>query len=285
MAYVDMKTPKEHLLRSLPITACLLMPLACGAEMPVMKNAIGMDFVRIPPGSFVMGASDDDRDAKFDEKPAHRVDISRPFYLAKTEVTQAQWLAVMGTSAFSMPRSNPFFTLPGMADRLQKPNNPATVSWNDAQDFIARLNQLEGGLHYRLPTEAEWEYAARAGSTSVYFFGNNAKELARYAWFGEDFDTGATHAVGQKEPNAWGIFDMYGNVWEWAQDWYSERYYAKSPSKDSGGPATQINGAGHVVRGGSWHASGNGWRSAARRQYPADYRGISVGFRLVRVAD
>ncbi|WP_211364168.1 formylglycine-generating enzyme family protein [Propionivibrio limicola] len=270
----------------LPIMGlALLHPLAGHAAERPLKNSVGMEFVLIPAGSFLMGSPDDDKDANRDEKPQHRVTISRPFHLGRYEVTQAQWEAVMSSNPFTLPRSNSFYHLPGMAERLRKPDNPATVSWNDAQEFITRLNQKEGHARYRLPTEAEWEYAARAGTTTPYSFGPDARNLSRYAWFDEDFETGSTHAVGQKEPNAWGLYDMHGNVWEWTQDGYGERYYAESPAADPTGPTTRSGNWGCVVRGGSWHVSGNGWRSASRRHYAPDYRGISVGFRLARTSE
>lgn len=272
---------RHHIRRclDLPIICfALLPPLAGHAAEQSLTNTIGMEFLLIPAGSFPMGSSDDDREANRDEKPQHRVTISKPFHIGRYEVTQAQWEAVMGANPFTQPRSNGFYHLPGMAERLRKPNNPATVSWNDAQAFIRLLNEKEGHARYRLPTEAEWEYAARADTITPYSFGTDARELSGYAWFGEDFASGSTHAVGQKKPNRWGLYDMHGNVWEWTQDWYGADYYATSPATDPTGPTT---GSGHVVRGGSWHATGNGWRSASRRQYPPDYRGISVGFRLV----
>jgi formylglycine-generating enzyme required for sulfatase activity len=165
-----------------------------------------------------------------------------------------------------------------MADRLRKPDHPATVSWNDAQAFIRRLNELEGHGRYRLPTEAEWEYAARAGTTTAYSFGDDVDQLGRHAWYGEDFATGSTHPVGQKLPNAWGLYDVHGNVWEWVQDWFDAGYYARSPAVDPTGPAS---GTDRTVRGGSWHVTSGSWRSAVRKPYDADYRGISIGLRLV----
>jgi formylglycine-generating enzyme required for sulfatase activity len=194
-----------------------------------------MEFVPIPAGAFMMGADESDREASASEKPQHRVTISKPFLIGKYEVTQAQWQAVMGTSPYADPRSNPYYRLPGMAERITKPDHPATVSWNDVQEFIRRLNAREGHSRYRLPTEAEWEYAARAGTTTAYSFGDDVRELGRYAWFGEDFASGGTHPVGQKEPNAWGLHDVHGNVWEWVQDRFGERYYAESPSVDRKG--------------------------------------------------
>jgi len=264
----------------LALSMVALQPqLGCAAGN-AYKNGVGMDFVRIPGGTFLMGSADGA--APDNEKPQHWVTIGKPFYLGKYEVTQAQWQAVMGSSPYVETRNNDFYQLPGMAKRLTGPNNPATVSWNDAQEFIKRLNATEGHKRYRLPTEAEWEYAARAGTTTAYSFGDDAADLGRFAWYGEDFASGSTHPVGQKEANGWGLHDMHGNVWEWVQDWYGERYYADSPARDPQGPPT---GAKRVVRGGSWHQSATSWRSAFRRRYDPDYRGISIGFRLALTVD
>ncbi|MFL9826246.1 formylglycine-generating enzyme family protein [Rhodoplanes sp. SY1] len=251
-----------------------------GAE--TRRNSIGMEFVAIPAGTFLMGASPNDREASEGERPRHSVTITKPFFLGRHEVTLAQWEAVMGSSPYTQSRSNPFYDLPGMAQRLRHPDNPATVSWNDAQEFIRRLNAAEGRDRYRLPTEAEWEYAARAGTTTIYSFGDDARDLGRHAWFGESFASGSTHAVGRKDPNPWGLYDIHGNVWEWVQDWYDERYYVVSPEVDPPGPPT---GTRKVVRGGSWHETGTGWRSSARRPYEPVYRGISIGFRVVMRVD
>jgi len=245
-------------------------------------NSIGMEFRLIPAGSFLMGSPDGDREARDFEKPQHPVTISRPFHLSRHEVTQAQWEAVMGSNPYTLDRSNPFYGLPGMAERITRPDHPATVSWIDAQRFIARLNEREGGSRYRLPTEAEWEYAARAGTNTVYSFGNDAADLGRHAWYGEDFATGGTHPVGGKAPNPWGLFDIHGNAWEWVQDWYDPAYYAHSPATDPQGPR---QGTERVVRGGSWHTTATSWRTAFRRSYAPDYRGISIGFRLLRTAE
>jgi len=238
------------------------LALAQGTESAgeAFTNSVGMEFVAIPAGSFLMGSSDSDTEADSDEKPAHRVTISKPFLLGKFEVTQAQWEAVMESNPYGGARSNPYFDLPGMAERVRRPDNPVTVSWNEAQQFLQRLNEKEGHRRYRLPTEAEWEYAARAGTSTAYSFGNDRGQLDRYAWHGEDFATGAPHPVGQKLPNPWGLYDVHGNVWEWVQDNYG-RYDAASAT-DPKGPA---RGTGKVVRGGSWHITAGGWRSAHRR--------------------
>ena len=146
--------------------------------------------------------------------------------------------------------------------------------WNDAQEFIAALNAREGHKRYRLPTEAEWEYAARAGTTA-YSFGDDEADLA-IRLVRRGFHHGGSHPVGTKEPT-WGLHDVHGNVWEWVQDWYGADYYASSPCD----PAGPDGGSERVVRGGSWHVTGDGWRSAFRRDYDPDYRGISIGFRVV----
>jgi formylglycine-generating enzyme required for sulfatase activity len=256
-------------------------PVKMNAETKVDTNSIGMEFINIPAGNFMMGAGDTDRDAYGSEKPQHKVTISKPFHIGKYEVTQAQWEAVMGSNPYTLDRSNPYYNLPGMKERITRPTHPATVSWNDAQEFIKRLNSKEGHNRYRLPMEAEWEYAARAGTTTAYSFGDNIRDLGRYAWYGEDFATGGTHPVGQKLPNPWGLYDVHGNAWEWVQDWYSETYYAQSPSTDPTGPTS---GSQHPVRGGSWHVTSDSWRSSFRKPYEPNYRGISIGFRIVRTA-
>jgi formylglycine-generating enzyme required for sulfatase activity len=189
------------------------------------------------------------------------VTISKPFYLGKYEVTQEQWEAVMGNNPSEFEgRSNPV----------------EQVSWNGAQVFIRRLNQREGHNRYRLPTEAEWEYAARAGTTSIYAFGDDTDILGQYAWF-DDNSGGKTHPVGQKRSNGWGLYDMHGNVWEWVHDWYSDEYSSGRPSSDPRGPTS---GTRRVVRGGSWNSWARSCRSAGRASGTPGYCGVSVGFRL-----
>jgi formylglycine-generating enzyme required for sulfatase activity len=213
-------------------------------------------FVLIPAGEFLMGSENGDSN----ERPIHRVWISRDFEMGKYPVTQAQWEAVMG--------SNPSHF--NGADRpVEK------VSWNDVQRFIDKLNQWDSKYQYRLPTEAEWEYACRAGSTGDY-----AGDLEAMAWYFDKSGDG-THPVGQKQPNAWGLYDMHGNVWEWVQDWYDSGYYAQSPAADPQGPTS---GSHQVLRGGGWDGYAQNCRSAARDSgSPADRYG-SLGLRLVRTA-
>ena len=224
-------------------------------------NGIGMEFLRIPAGSFLMGCDPGFEECNDDEAPRCQVTISKPFYLGKTEVTQEQWTAVM--------ENNPI--------RFKGRTHPVeNVSWNDAQEFIRRLNRKEGTDKYRLPTEAEWEYAARAGTTSAYSFGNDASSLGQYAWY-EDNSDKQTHPVGQKQPNAWGLYDMHGNLREWVEDWYDEDYYARSPGTDPKGPST---GSYRVLRGGSWRSLASFLRSASRNYFTPDFRYVSNGFRL-----
>ena len=169
-----------------------------------------------------------------------------------------------------------------MAERLRRPEHPVTLTWSDAQAFIARLNERESHRRCRLPTEAEWEYAARAGTRTRSSFGNDVSQLGRCAWYGEVFATGWTHPVGRKLPKPWGLHDMHGNVWERVQDGYAEGCFASSPPIDPTGPAAA---SAHTGRGGSWHVTSGSWRSAVRKPYDADHLGISIGFRLAMTAE
>jgi len=176
------------------ITRLFLIPvvmLCSRAQSPVSTKNIGMEFVKIVPGEFLMGCSESDTDCDADEKPPHRVQITKGFEIGKYEVTQAQWQAVMG--------SNP--------STIKGDDHPVeTVSKNEVHDFLARLNAVNDGYRYRLPTEAEWEYAARAGNSTA-----QPASLDEVAWYAANSDD-ETHPVGQKKPNAWGLYDMLGSV-------------------------------------------------------------------------
>ena len=272
----------RHIFSAVAVSLSLASVQGVSAQPTEFSNSIGMAFIPVPAGAFLMGSPDRDPVAQRTEQPQHQVSISKGFLIGRFEVTQAQWEAVIGSNPYTRDRSNPFYNRPGMAERITRPDHPATVSWNDAQEFIAALNAKEGHNRYRLPSEAEWEYVARAGTTTVYSFGDDVRELGVYAWFNGDFSTGGSHPVGQKKPNQWGLYDVHGNAWEWVRDWYDPAYYRTSTTVDPNGPAS---GSERVVRGGSWHATGNGWRSASRRDYAPDYRGISIGFRLVMEAE
>ena len=215
--------------------------------------------VLIPSGSFVMGA-----DKNSDEKPPHTVAV-RSFLMGKTEVTQGQWKTVMG--------SNPSrFSQCGDDCPVEQ------VSWNDAQDFIRKLNQ-KTGLVFRLPSEAEWEYAARAGSTSEWTHGNDESRLADFAWFSVN-SRAKSQPVAQKRPNAFGLYDMHGNVWEWVQDCWHDNY-AGAPL-DGSAWTTGCSDSKRVLRGGSWNFDPSILRSAIRDRYSPDNRFIIIGLRLAR---
>jgi formylglycine-generating enzyme required for sulfatase activity len=213
------------------------------------------DLVLIPAGSFVMGSEKDSN-----EQPTRLVRI-QSFFMGKTEVTQKQWLDVMGINQSGISNC-------GNDCPVDK------VSWNDVQQFIGKLNQ-KSGQKYRLPSEAEWEYAARAGTTTDWSFGNDESKLGNYAWL-----VGKKAVVGQKLPNAFGLFDMHGNVWEWTQDcWH--RDYAGAPT-DGSAWTTGCTGNYRVLRGGSWSYNPAFMRSAYRNWFVPDIRSNSYGLRLAR---
>jgi formylglycine-generating enzyme required for sulfatase activity len=213
-----------------------------------------VEFVRIPAGEFMMGSSE----GEDNEKPVHRVVLSRSFEMGKYEVTQAQWEAVMG--------NNPSY-FKGADLPVEQ------VSWEDIQYFLQAMNAKNDGYVYRLPTEAEWEYACRAGTTTPH-----AGYLDGMGWY--EVNSGKqTHPVGTKQPNAWGLYDMHGNVWEWCLDWYGD--YPSNTVTDPRGPST---GSRRVARGGSWRGPEACCRSANRSINSPGGRGSDLGFRLVRQA-
>ena len=221
-----------------------------------LREFDGMEFVWVPPGEFRMGFSTS-ADGYADERPVTQVRISRGFWLGQHEVTQAEWQAVMGTNPSR-------FSGCGQCPVEQ-------VSWNDAQEFIGNLNVRAGGNRYRLPTEAEWEYAARAGTT-----GDRYGNVDAIAW-DEDNSGGRPHPVGQKEPNAWGLHDMLGNVSDWVADWYGD--YPGGVVTDPRGPGS---GAYRVHRGGSWILKAWNCRSSYRDIGEPSSRAGYLGFRLLR---
>jgi formylglycine-generating enzyme required for sulfatase activity len=236
-----------------------------------ITNSIGMTFVYIAPGTFTMGSPDDEL-GRYQDETQHQVTLTKGFYMQTTEVTQGQWQAVMG--------SNP--------SRFKKcgDNCPVEkVSWYDAQDFIVKLNAKENTGKYRLPTEAEWEYAARAGTQTPFSFGrclstDQANYDGNYPLEGcpKGNYRETTVRVGSLQPNAWGLFDMHGNVWEWCRDWNGKKYYRSSPMDNPEGPET---GSARVVRGGGWRRSAWSCRSAFRGGSVPDARHDDLGFRLV----
>ncbi|NUN99305.1 MAG: SUMF1/EgtB/PvdO family nonheme iron enzyme [Saprospiraceae bacterium] len=237
-------------------------PALLGERKNALKTiADGMVFVK--GGTFTMGCLDGrDKDCEKKEKPSHSVTLD-DFYLSRTEVTQAQWQAIMG--------SNP-------SEFKDCPTCPVEqVSWEDVQEFLKKLNDLSSGAKYRLPTEAEWEYAARGGAKSnkgyLYAGSNDLKEVAWY----EGNSGSKTHPVGQKMKNELGLYDMTGNVYEWCSDWYGDY-----PSAAQNNPAGPKSGSDRVLRGGSWYSDPLFCRVAYRNFVTPGNRSDSVGFRLAR---
>ena len=238
-----------------------------------ITNSLGMKFNLIPPGDFTMGSPKSEPE-RLDDETQHLVKITKPFYLSAHEVTQAQYQRVMG-------KSPSYFSALGKGkDRVSGDTSQLPVeqvSWSDAVAFCGKLSEREG-VEYRLPTEAEWEYACRAGTTTTYSFGNNVSQLGEYAWYDAN-SRETTHPVGEKLPNAWGLFDMHGNVYEWCQDLYGP-YESLQVVSDPTGPAS--SGA-RVLRGGAFVIRPKSSVRAAYRTYyrPGD-RNHNIGFRLAR---
>ena len=226
------------------------------AEAEKNNPIADMEFVQIPAGEFLMG-SESEGALYLEERPVTRVRISQGFWLGKYEVTQGQWQEVMGSNPSLFDECGPTCPVGG-------------VSWNDAQEFIRKLNAAVGEERYRLPTEAEWEYAARAGT-----IGDRYGNLAAIAWYGDNSGF-RTHPVGRKAPNAWGLHDMLGNVWEWTQDWYGD--YPGGSVTDPRGP---VSGSLRVLRGGSWGGYARYCR-ASFRFFGSPGGRDARGFRLLR---
>ena len=234
-----------------------------------ITNSIGMKLVLTPKGTFMMG-SPESEEARFEDETQHEVTISKDYYLGVHEVTQAQYEKVMGTKPS-------YFQ--GDEIKGSSTNNPVeSVSWLDAVEFCKKLSDLPeekaAGRVYRLPTEAEWEYACRAGSKSAYSFGESSKSLGDYAWF-DGNSNNQTHPVGEKKANAWGLYDMHGNVWEWCSDWYGE--YPNGAVSDPVGPR---EGSDRVNRGGGWYNEAANCRSAIRHGIDPSFRFHFIGFRV-----
>ena len=211
-----------------------------------------------------MGAGPDFAGEPQFEVPAHQVAISRPFRLSAHEVTAGQWAQVMGRDDVSTRRK-------------AHPLTPAVnVSWEDVQIFLGRLSRIDE-RPYRLPTEAEWEYAARAGTTTAWYFGSDPEKLPEHAWCGADVQKGEIQKVGQKPPNPWGLHDVYGNAAEWVSDWFGEGYYTERAATDPKGPAA---GAMRVVRGGAYASDAAACQSAWRDSDLPMVRSNFIGFRV-----
>ena len=227
-------------------------------SIPV-KDGISIDMVRVEAGTFTMGATAEMKVPDDDEKPTHQVTLTNDYYIGKYEVTQALWQAVTGNNPSNYK-----------GDNLPVEN----VSWNDCQEFISKLNRITGKT-FRLPTEAEWEYAARGGKKSRGYQYSGSNNLADVAWY-EDNSGSKTHTIGSKQANELGIYDMTGNVWEWCQDWYG-----KYSSSSQTNPTGATSGSYRVIRGGSWFNAARYCRSSFRFNGTPVYRRIDLGLRLV----
>jgi formylglycine-generating enzyme required for sulfatase activity len=244
----------------------------------MMLNSLGMTFAHIPDGRYMMG-SESDADHTFvgDELPQHPVRITRAFFLSVFPVTQVEFRTVMG-------RNPSYFS----EARKGTPSHPVeSVTWFEAQEFCATLSSLPdevaAGRRYVLPTEAEWEYACRAGTRTPFWCGDKLSPTAANFAHGSEKNrtipsASSTLPVGQFRPNLWGLYDMHGNVAEWVSDWYSDRYYAESPIDDPAGPAS---GSAKVTRGGCWQSLWSECRSAARAAFPPERGTNRIGFRVV----
>ena len=241
-------------------------PIAISDNITIpVKDGISIDMVRVEAGTFTMGATAEMKDPLDEEKPTHRVTLTNDYYIGKYEVTQALWKAVMG--------NNP--------SHFKGDNLPVEqVSWNDCQEFISKLNRITGKT-FRLPTEAEWEYAARGGKKSCGYQYSGSNDISDVAWClgnsgSNNHDWGNTHAVGTKQGNELGIYDMSGNVFEWCQDRYG-RYDSSSQVNPTGANSESYR----VRRGGSWFALADWCRSSSRYLSPPDRCGFDIGLRLV----
>ena len=232
-----------------------------------LPDGATIDFVWVAPGTFTMGRPAVDDDGFVLDSTERQVTISRGYWLGKYEITQAQWESVMGDNQ----------------SHFSGPNLPAdSISWFDVQDFVIQLNQAAGDSVFRMPTEAEWEYAARAGTTTRWAFGDDINLVEDYAWFGGNAGL-MTHEVGSKLPNAWGFYDMYGNVWEWVQDWHSDSYYKTAPSIDPPGPEKGF--LTRVLKSCFFNCGAGGMVPSGRSKASDTFRFNHVGGRILRMGE
>ncbi len=245
----------------------------------IKTPGISAEFAFIRAGTFQMGSPSSEKD-RYDDEVVHSVTLTKDFEIQQTEVTQAQWFLVMGYNpSYFKKKENCSEDYLEIKSTGLCPNHPVeTVSWNDAQDFIKKLNEGNDGYNYRLPTEAEWEFASRGGTQTAYSFGDDTGYLRDYGWYYENSGS-QTRAVGNKKANQYNLYDMHGNVWEWTQDWYAN--YSSGSQRD---PVGAASGSARVFRGGCWSDVGQSLRSAFRYSWGPGFRNFNVGFRLVRTA-
>ena len=249
------------------LSRILASPLSAGQTASfVLPGGAQLDMVLVPAGALALGSPAAEPGRYPDEGPQHQVAIEHNFYLGKFELTQGQWESVMKTRPWA-----------GKEYVQDHPDHPAVyISFADVQAFIAQLNAAEGLAVYRLPTEAEWEYACRAGTTTLWSFGEDESRLKDYAWYKGNIEERFARATGMKEPNPWGLCDMHGNVWEWVLDPYVP-YTSSSPPDPIASEGTD-----RVNRGGSFHDEARRLRSAYRNHDHPGYRSADLGLRLLR---
>ncbi|MDR2339890.1 MAG: formylglycine-generating enzyme family protein [Deltaproteobacteria bacterium] len=236
-------------------------PAAAQELPPRFTNSLGMEFVLVPQGSYTMGPGPAFLGGAPDGSRTRKVSIRNPFYIGVTEVTQQEWQELTGR--------NPSY-------RRDRGNPVESVSFDDAKGFVKLLNDLTGGKEYRLPTEAEWEYAARGGSGSNYFFGDTPGKLHDYAWYDGDMASGSHHPVAQKKPNPYGLYDMYGNVFEWTTDLFDDGARGGARNPQAGGMM--------VIRGGCFGSKAEDLQSASRFMELPATKSTLIGLRVVRDA-
>lgn len=254
------------------IAILTLLFFSCGEEIPEeptpetgeksFTNTIGMKFVYIPSGTFQMG-SPEDEPGRYSNEKQHSVMMTKGLFVQVTEVTQGQWEKLMGNN-------------PSESKECGENCPVNMVSWVDVQEFLKKLNAKEKTNKYRLPTEAEWEYAARAGANTMFCFGDNERRLGEFAWYFRN-SADAIQPVAQLRPNAWGLYDVHGNVWEWAQD-----YPSVYPSATLIDPPGSISGTVRVFRGGACTSFPERVRLAFRHSFPPTLKSHILGFRVVR---
>ena len=257
--------------------SCKLTDAQLKADKKANKKRKFMGLSEVHTKAACPSGESSDNDAFENETPQHKVRISKSFQMSIHEVTLGQFKKFIAGAGRNDLLADEFIECNCHG------NNAAVswVSWKDAQSFIIWLNRKEGGNHYRLPTEAEWEYAARAGSTTKYSWGNSESQAGNYAWYHKnacDVGNKYPHSVGRKKSNSWGLYDMHGNVWEWVEDWY-DGCYSNTPASDPKGPSS---GKLRVFRGGSWYYFVELLRPAYRFYYLPDFRSFDLGFRILR---
>ena len=274
---IENATLKEVLPEAVKSVFALLNSPSNSAEK--IQNRIedewGQSFVRVKPGVFTMGCN------RFyeDERPEHIVGITKPFFLGETPFTHLFWHTL--NERFT-PDTPPLSNLPKKKahDLPGFENLPITnFTWNEVNKFVKAINQLTTNGHYRLPTEAEWEYACGAGSNAIFCSGDNVSRASEHIWSFEN-TKGQVQAVRKKKENAWGLFGMHGNIWEWCEDWFGANYYQNSPLNDPKGPA---GGSARVIRGGSCKTTIMECRSSIRGQSKPSRSQPDIGFRLVYI--